>query len=589
MEVFKDLKGILEVESIDIDGCILADKNTTINVVAQQIWEGSNSILSRMPKVVREWFGFDGVDGIIDILDEYTEKKEIKTVIFYIPKSTLKEIRAKLTKREKANTKIIEESIENYIFDKCNNIDDLIVYNLKDENKNIKNIFNTERLRKEFDQNSRVAGQIYILGLRQSLVSDNVELYVNNTPIQEGGGLILGKSPILKHQLNRGFVNLFLDEYIEIEFYKTNKFTSTNSYINEDLEDIDDGDFVTIDLENQDSPFILKAQRDNDLIFSTEKVEDIIDDPIAPNLLFTEVSMESFFIPKDKNLTSVNLLLINKNGQRILAGGQYHSGLTDCDIIAEVIVDLEQELFIVTNRSKESLSFANYDNEVWRLEEGNGSHKKSQNAGYNAGIYTEILTSSTTTSLDDDIITQIGNLSSEEDEIIKEGETHIFKFTQIDFNDSVVSFDSSGVSIHYKSFLIKKFKNELALHRETSTMSATGTIIDCFVEQKPLSRGEYLHGARVYSDDSSKILGTFISSKPITLLYKSQGLEIDASLLIARDRYFKVQISASSSRYILENRKVKQIVKKQDINDLLIEVIHEKITKPIISFTVDIV
>lgn len=592
MEVFSNdfPEEILVVEAVDIEQCLLTDKKTTVKIVAQQIWEGSNSIFSRMPDWLKNVLDFDGVDGVRDILDNFINK-DVRTVIFYIPKSTIKEIRKRL---KKVRSDVIYETIESYIITQSKAIESLIVYNLNDEHENIKNIFNTATLKKEFDKDSKGEEKIYLLGLRQSLSTNHeIQFYLNNTPLREEGGLILGNSPILRHKLKKGFINLFLEGEIEMEFYNTNKFTSIDPSLNEDLEDVDHGESIPIDLEDHNSPFILKSQRDNNLIFSTE-IDSAFeeDDTVVPrgsavSSILTEVNMESFFVPKNRDLKSVNFLLINKNGQKIVAGGQYHRGLIDCDIIADVVVDLEQEHFVVTNHSKEDLSFINYDNEFWKLEGEKRSEKKPQNTGYSAGIYTEILSTPSGTSLNEEIITQIRNVNRDVDEVIKGGEKHIFKLSKIDFNDSIVSFDKSGVLIQYKSLHLKEFKEELLLHRTTSKMSPTGTIIDCFVQQKPLSRGEYLHGARVYRDGSSKILGSFVSSQPIVLTHTLQGLEIDASKLIARDSNFKVQISASSNKYILEHRKKRQVVKKQDIDDLFIEVFYENIKNALIGFSVD--
>jgi len=590
MKIFSNdlLQEILAVEAVEIEKSLLTDKKTTINIVAQQLWEGSNSIFSHMPDWLKNALDFDGVNGIRDILDEFIHK-DVRTVIFYIPKTTVREIRKRLTK---VSSDTVSETIEDYIISKSEGIENLIVYNLSDEHENIKNIFNIPLLKKEFDKDSKGDEKIYLLGLKQNLsMSNEIQFYLNNTPLREEGGLILGNSPILRHQLKKGFINIFLDGDVEIEFYNTNRFTSIDSLINEDLEDVINGEAVPIDLEDQNSPFILESQRDNNLVFSTEidltiKEENASSSSSDSSLksIVTEVRMESFFVPKTKDLERVNFLLINKNGQKVLAGGQYYAGLIDCDVIAEIVFDLKEEHFIVTNCSKENLSFVNYD-DFWRLEGAISSPIKHQDSEYSAGIYTEILTAPSSLSVDEDIVTQIRDV----DEVLKEGESTVFKLPKIDFNDSSILFDNSGVLIQYTALHIKEFKQELSLHRTTSKISSTGTIIDCFIEQKPLSRGEYLYGARSYSDGSSTILGNLLSSQPIVLKHTPKGLEIDASSLIARDRRFKVQISASSNKYILEHGKKRETIKKQDIDDLLIEVFMGDRANPRISFSINMI
>ena len=590
MELFSGLpKEILLVDAVDIEECLVIDKRTTAGSVAQQIWEGSNSIFNHLPNFLKDIFGFDGVNGVKDILNEFIEQ-DIRTAIFYIPKSTTKEIRKRLNK---VRSDVVYETIERYILTQSRDIDNLIVYNLDDEDETIENIFNISTLKRELDRDSKGDERLYLLGLRQRLSNDEIQFYLNNSPLREEGGLILGDSSILRHKLKKGYINLFLEEDIEIEFYNTNRFISIDSSVNEDLEDVEDGESVSIDLENQNSPFILESKKDNNLVFSTDidltlEEENIVDEVdnrgSVKSSFLTKVSMESFFIPKDRGLKSIHLLLIEKDGQRVLAGGQYYSGLSSCSVIAEVVVNLEQELFVVTNHSKDDLSFVNSSSE-WRLL-GSKSSPASQNRGSSEGIYTEILTAPTN-SVNEGIVTQIHNVDSE-NIVIKEGEKSIFRLAKINFNDSIISFDKSGVLVHYSSLPIKEFKQKLELHRTTATMSALGTVIDCFVELKPDSR-EYLYGARVYEDGSSKILGNFVSSQPIVLKQTSQGLEVDASLLIARDSNFKVQISASSNKYILEDRDRKQNIKKQDIDDLLIDILYANINKPLIGFSVEMV
>jgi len=577
MSVFTDFpEEILFLDEIDVSNCILSDNQTTIDMILKQIWEGSRSLIDKL-KSIGSWFDSELDDaqcnGVKDILMDWN-KNNIKTFIFYIPRSTTKTIRKKLVK--KMNTKSITEKIENYLMTQSKrNVKSMLVYNLDDRHSEIEAIFDIEALKEELDRNARGSDKIFFIGLKYNLSSREVNVYLNNTPIAEESGLILGKSKILKHKLKKGIIEISVDEDVTVEFFDTNIFTSKDDDIGEDLEDIDfERDNIEIELYDKTS-LVLESKKEKNLIFSTEqnaKIEEVNvnDEDLLRN---TKVNMDSFFIPKTKDLKHVNLLLLEKDGQNIIAGGQYHSGLTSCNILAELIIDFEKESMSIKNHSNNKLSFSNYE-DFWRFED----KSISSSSNYNTGIYTEILSS--TSSIDG--LTEVG-LNIESTLTIEKGDEHIFDIHQIEFNDSNVSFDKSGVLIQYSSFCIAQFDQEFSLHRTAYRMSDNGTIIDCFVSQP--SKGVFEYGGRVY-DDSSSILGIIISSKPIYLRHVREGLEIDATALLARG--YKVQILASSNKYLLKDRyNAKKIIKKNEMKNMEIEIIHKSFAKPLIEFSLE--
>ena len=584
MKVFEDFpKEILFLDEIDISGCVLEDNKTTIDVIIKQIWEGSRSIIDILKKIgglVDADIANNQCYGVKDILIDW-KKQGIETFIFYTPKATAKEIRTKLSK--KVNTKTILEKIEGYIATQCKrNSPDIAIYNLDNRNSEIETIFDISALTKEFDQDSKGNEKIYFMGLKYNLNTNEVNTYLNNVPIREGSGLILGNSKILRHKLKKGYMNIEVDDGINIEFFDTNKFYSKDEDIGDDLKDIDfEEDSLTIELDNDNSPLVLKSEKEKSLIFSIDESGEYRDDTDESNSTdnesidrTTKVNMDSFFIPNKKGLKSINLLLLKKSGQNIIAGGQYHSGLNGCDVLADVSINLDQESITVTNRSNKELSFSNYEDDFWRLEE------RGHSTSYSSGIYTEILTG---TSNITNGITEVPSMDIET-EIIKKGGKHTFKLNQIEFNNSNVSFDKSGVLIRYSSFCIAEFKKEFAIHRTAYKMSDSGTIVDCFVNQS--SKGVFEYSARVYDDGSSTILGILISSQPIHLKQIKEGLEIDATALVARG--YTVQISASSKKYILKDRyNAKKIIKKSEMKNLEIEIILKSLKKPLIEFSLE--
>jgi len=588
MSVFDDLEEILFLEEIDVGNCVLSDNKTTIDMILRQIWDGSRNLIDRLVLIGR-WFDdeLEGnqCGGVKDILNDWN-KNNIKTFILYIPRTTSKTIRKKLSK--KVSTKIISEKIVSYISSQSRRNVDMVIYNLDDENYEIGNIFDIEALKNELDKNTKGSDKIFFIGLKYNLSSREVNVYLNNIPIAEESGLLLGNSKILKHKLKKGIMEISVDEDVTIEFFDTNEFSSKDDDIGDDLKDIDfERDSIDMELDYNGS-LVLESKKEKSLIFSTdgsgEDDDDNIDDEdtdttgsssISKN---TRVNMDSFFIPKNRELKSVNLLLLEKDGQNIIAGGQYHSGLSSCNVLAELIIDFDNESMIIKNRSNDKLSFSNYT-DFWKLEE----LSTSSSSNYNSGIYTEIMSSTTTVNNGIDGLTEIGNLNVESNLIIEKGDEHTFNINQIEFNDSNVFFDKSGVLIRYSSFCIAKFDKEFALHRTAYRMSDSGTIIDCFVSQP--SKGVFEYGGRVY-DDSSSILGIIISSQPIYLRHTRTGLEIDATALVTRG--YMVQISASSNKYPLKDKyNAKKIIKRNEMKNVEIEVINKTLNKPLIEFSLE--
>jgi hypothetical protein len=579
------------LDEIDIGSCILSDNQTTIDVVAKQIWEGNKSlidILQRIGGFFDKEIANNQCDGIKDILIDWKENN-IGTFIFYIPILTITEIQKKIKKRMRSRD--VFQKIENYIITQCKkNVPEMLIYNLDDENDELTNIFKIDILREEFEKESEGNAKIYFMGLKYKLNNYKINTYLNNIPIGEKSGIVLGDSEILKHKLEKGFINIYVDNFIDIDFFNTNEFYSENKVVKKKFKKINfSDDRIDIELDKYNSPLIIESKQEKSLIFSTDGSDEIDEEeenynrdtrnssPIARD---TRVNMDSFFIPKTKGLKSVNLLLLEKDGQNIIAGGQYHSGLTACAVLAELTINLDQENITIKNYSNGKLSFSNYEDDFWRLEE-----KSSPNSSnYNSGIITEILSSTSSINSTSGLTTEFGgNITIESNLIIKKDEEHTFDINEIEFNDSNVSFDKSGVLIRYSSFCIAKFEKEFALHRTAYRMSDSGTIIDCFVSQP--KKGVFEYGGRVY-DDSSSILGVVISSQPIYLRQTKQGLEIDATALVARG--YIVQISASANKYPLKDKhNAKKILKKNEMKNVEIEVINRTLKKPLIEFSLE--
>ncbi|MCK4442200.1 MAG: hypothetical protein KAU90_09330, partial [Sulfurovaceae bacterium] len=185
MKIFEDLDDILFVDEINIGSCILEDSKTSLDVVARQIWEGNKSIIDILKKIgawVDKSIANSQCNGVKDILMDW-KANDIKTLIFYMPKTTVKAIRQKISNR-KPKTRIIAENIENYIATQCKrNIKDVAIYNLDNRNHEVENIFDISVLKKELDNDSRGSEKIYFIGLKYNLNSSEINTYMNNIPI----------------------------------------------------------------------------------------------------------------------------------------------------------------------------------------------------------------------------------------------------------------------------------------------------------------------------------------------------------------------------------------------------------------------
>ncbi len=160
--------------------------------------------------------------------------------------------------------------------------------------------------------------------------------------------------------------------------------------------------------------------------------------------------------------------------KRIIAGGEYHKGLRACETIASLRIDLEKETIEIFNHSEIELTFTNFDNMFWRLDDIDVSSQDN-------GIYTRIL-------LDDSSIEEQNNQNKKSDSIdikerIEPDKSFEFRTKEMEFNDTNVSFNEDGVLIRYSKFKIASFRDEFKLNRMAYKMSQYGTIIDCFVRE----------------------------------------------------------------------------------------------------------
>jgi len=582
---------VLLIDTLDITNCIFEDKKTDINAISKQIWEGSRNVfLSSIPAFLEKIgikFNEDQCSGIKDILHSWTDDN-VDTVIFYIPRTSLREIRGKLARRMRATA--ISEEIENYIIKQVeNNLPDISIYNLNGCPQ-LESIFDIEKLKKELDSDSKGSTQkIYLFGLRYNLNVDEPEIYINNIPIGYENGLIFGSSKIFKNQIKKGYIFVKSDGEVTIDFYDTNKFSSKTEEINEDLGDIDfKQDSLEFALESEEH-IVIESKIKEKLIFSHQPV-DIGEEKFSPvssenKKIVTNstlVNMDSFFIPKDKNLKKVHLLLVNKDGQKIIAGGQYQENIDGCDIIGSLIIDFSQNNISFTNHSNHSLNFVNFEDNFWKLE------KNQQSTNYKTGIYTDIL-SAPDNNVKNNIETDF--VTIDEDDIesliqkVESGKSFIFDIPEIEFNDSNVSFDDSGVFIRYSSFCIAKFDKTFLMNRTTYKMADSGTIIDCFVRLIEKSNSDFEYGGKEY-ESHRDILGRAISSKSINFEYQEDGLYIERKELSSN---YEIQISALSQKHSLKKENDTVLIRKNDLRDLKIDIINKSYKhRPLLEFSLDI-
>jgi len=570
--IFEFPDSILFVDTLDVTNCVLDDRKRDIDYISRNIWEGSKNIFSFI-------FGDDGCHGIKDILDDWLQEG-IVSVIFYIPRETAKEIRDALIKKMRTHT--ISEKIEQYIETQVRkNIPNFDIYNLNTTDE-LSDIFDIAKLKRDLDRDSKGEEQkIYLIGLRFSVATSNrVGFYLNNSPIKEESGVIYGNSNILSHKLKRGFLVLKSDEGVDIDFYDTDKFTSKDYDVGSDLEDFDFQDEnLSFELDRATKAITLESRAGERLIFSLEQnsayaPREIIDPADIVNRE-TKIYMNSFFIPKDRGLKFIKLLLVYKNGKKVIAGGEYHHELLDCDIIGDISIDLEQEEITFVNHSSSNLRFINFENSFWKLDESSIYKEPIDNymedVKEDGGIYTTVMINEV--SFDDDLKTTFGDdevaTTTETTQTIKQKESFTFKVKEIEFNDSNISFDETGIFISYSSFEIAKFEKEFSLNRTAYKMSNMGTIVDCFVE-RPKGR-DFKWGSKVY-ETHSDILGRAISSKPIVFKNSNEGLFIESRL---DPRYYILQLSSLSQKYILEGSSNSLLIPNGELRDLKVDIINK--------------
>jgi len=582
--IFEFPENILFVDTLDVVECVLDNKKRDIDYIAKNIWEGSRNIFSFI-------FGDDGCHGIKDILDDWLQEG-IVSVIFYIPRESAKEIRNSLIKKMRTHT--ISEKIEQYIESKVRkNIPDFDIYNLN-TTEELSDIFDIHRLKKDLDRDSKAdVPKIYLIGLPFSINnSTRVGFYLNNRPIREGSGTIYGNSNILTNQLKRGFIVIKSDEGVDMDFYDTDTFTSTDYDVGSDLEDFDFQDEnLSFELDGTTKVITLESKRGDKLIFSLEqnsayepqKIIDMVNRD-------TKIYMKSFFIPREKELKFVKLLLVNKNGKKVLVGGEYHFELKDCDIIGDISIDLTKEEITFVNHSNSNIKFINFEDKFWKLDETSIYQEPTgdyiEDLNFDNGIYTTVelndigIEDNLKTTFSEDELNIDNNQSTQ---TIKQEESFTFKVKEIEFNDSNVSFDDKGVLLRYSDFMIAKFEKEFTLNRTAFRISKRGTIIDCFVE-RPRGRN-FKWGSKVYTDHSD-ILGRAISSKPIIFKNSSDGLFIENRL---NPRYYMLEISSATQKYILEDSNNSLLIPNSELRKLTIDVINKGyIYRPLVQFTIEV-
>ena len=581
--IFEFPENILFVDTLDVTNCVLDNKKRDINYIAKNMWEGSRNIFSFI-------FGDDGCHGIKDILDDWLQEG-IVSVIFYIPRETAKEIRDSLIK--KMRTHSISEKIEQFIESQVRkNIPNFDIYNLN-TTEELSDIFDVAKLKKDLDRDSKGEEQkIYLIGLRFNINSSNrVGFYLNNQPIREESGMIYGNSNILTHKLKRGFLVIKSDEGIDMDFYDTNKFTSTDYDIGSDLEDFDfQEENLSFELDKTLKVITIESKIEDKFIFSLtenskyapQKKIDIVDRE-------TKIYMKSFFIPRDKELKFVKLLLIYKNGEKIIVGGEYHHELRDCDIIGDISIDLAKEEITFVNHSNSNLRFINFEDTFWKLDESSIYKEPTDNYIEDINLDNQIYTTVEINNIgiEDDLKTNFSedelDISDQTTQTIRQEESFTFKVKEIEFNDCNISFDDKGVLLSYSSFLISNFEKEFSLNRTAFKISNRGTIIDCFVE-RPKGRN-FKWGSKVY-EKHSDILGRAISSKPIIFKNTNEGLFIENKL---DARYYILEISSVSQKYILEDTNNSLLIPNNELRNLTIDIINKGYRyRPLVQFTIEV-
>jgi len=566
------------IESIEMEGCVFTGKEKELSKISKQIWEGSHSIFSFI-------FGNKQCVGIKDILAEWIELGT-QTIIFYIPKQTLQEIRQQLI--NSMGTQLIATEIENYLISKIhNNLPDISVYSLNNERDSVRlsPLFEIESLKKELERtNTSHTHQLYMIGLPFKPYGDDIDFYLNGQPIGYEGGTLLGSSKIFAQHIKKGTILVTSNDGIKLNFFNTNNYESNNENINYDLKALDfQQDSLHFEL-NKKRPTLIESKSNDQLHFSRlanfkeKQLSTPIDKSIS-SLTSTPnptgaigINLESFYIPFNKDLEMLHLLLINKDGRKVLMGGAYHKQLT-CDVIAEITIYNKENLTIhITNHTTNNLVFEKYNNNLWRLDEEDAKDEE----GHDINMYTNILNDNS--SIEDLLIGRTEALSNII--TITPLNTIQLETEEIEFNDSNLYRDSKGVWIRYSDFELKRFDTSIKINRSLYKVTNDGAILDCFIKYDSLNKS-FNYGAKVQKEFTD-ILSRSISSKPINLTYSTEGLNIENQL---DSHFYIVQILNSSQKYILEKEQQSILIKKSDLHQLKIDIINKKhLSRPLIRF-----
>jgi hypothetical protein len=563
------------IDSIEMEGCVFSGKEKELSKISKQIWEGSHSIFSFI-------FGNKQCLGIKDIINEWMEVGT-QTIIFYTPKQTLQEIRQQLI--TPIGTQLIATEIENFITSKIhNNVKNMTVYSLNNERDSIKlsSLFEIESLKKELERtNISQTHQLYMIGLPFKPYGDDIDFYLNGKPIGYEGGTLLGSSKIFAQRIKKGTILVTSDDGISLNFFDTNNYESNNENINYDLKSLDfKQDRLNFELDKK-RPTLIESKSNDQLHFSRlanyQRVKQQEESFSSSKSIKKEsgaigVNLESFYIPFNKALEILHLLLINKDGQKILMGGAYHQQL-HCDVVAEITIhNRENSAIEITNHSNHTLIFEKYDNNLWRLEED----PSQESRGRSINMYTNILNDNSA----------IENFSLGKNEslgnklTIQPQKTIQLPTEELEFNDSNLYRDAKGVWIRYSQFELKRFNTTLQLNRDLYSVTSNGAILDCFVKYDSFNKS-FVYGAKVQKEFTD-ILSRAISSKPINLTHSPEGLKVENQL---DANFYIVQVLTSSQKYILEKEQKNILIKESDLHHLKIDIINKKyLSRPLIRF-----
>ncbi len=565
---------LLFIESIEMEGCIFTGREKKITTLCNQLWQGNHSIFSFI-------FRNRECSGVKDILNDWLSA-DIQTIIFYIPKNTLQEIRQELVGR--ISTATINKEIEDFLGSKIyKNLPYIQLYMLNNEidQEQLSPLFDVENLKKELDRtNSTQAHQFYMVGLPFKFqYKGEIDFYLNNTPIYDKSGTIVSSSKIFTQRIKRGSLLIQSQEGIKIDFFNTYGFTSTDEHLDYELKSLDfTHDSLYFEL-YKNNPTLLSSKNHEKLLFSAQPYSEEEEKKLIKTVASASsislpqgaigINLDSFYIPFTEELEQLHLLLINKNNKNILIGGVYHPQLS-CQVIAEIVVDLDHDFIEITNHSNSNLVFEKYDVGLWRLN----NKVPEGHLHSDSNIYTDILTD----------LSSINQLAEQEENeaiiTIKPLKTAKLYTEEIEFNDSNLYRDTLGLWIRYSQFELTRFDSSIELNRSLYKMTPEGAILDAFV-QYDSEKKRFLHGAKVQKN-TQDILSRAISSKSIHLSYAEGELSIENLL---DDQYYIVQILSSSQKSIIKSNEKNTCFTTHDFSQLKIDIINKKYhSRPLIRF-----